>query len=66
MTGGNVITCQKIVYQNVLTLSDIGFEAPRMLLARYRLDLVEVENGQPIPGSFWGDCEAGIIGLVVY
>ena len=66
MTGGNVITCKKIVYQNVLTLSDIGFDAPRMLLARYRLDLVEVENGQPIPGSFWGDCEAGIIGLVVY
>lgn len=66
MTGGNVITCQKIVYQNVLTLSDIGFETPRTLLARYRLDLVEVENGQPIPGSFWGDCEAGIIGQVVY
>ncbi len=29
------------------------------LLARYRLQLVTVEPGQTIPGSFWGDEEAG-------
>lgn len=50
----------------MLTLADIGFEAPRALLARYRLELVQVENGQAIPGSFWGECEAGVIGNSVY
>lgn len=50
----------------MLTLSDIGFDAPRALLARYRLELVEVESGQAIPGSFWGECEAGVIAHRVY
>ena len=62
MTGGFT----PLAINNVLTLSDIGFEAPRALLARYRLELVQVENGQPIPGSFWGECEAGVIGNSVY
>lgn len=53
-------------FHEMLTLADIGFEAPRALLARYRLELVRVENGQPIPGSFWGECEAGVIGNSVY
>jgi hypothetical protein len=51
---------------NMLTLADIGFEAPRALLARYRLELIEVEDTQAIPGSFWGECEAGVIGHYVY
>lgn len=50
----------------MLTLADIGFEAPRALLARYRLELIHVENAQAIPGSFWGECEAGVIGHQVY
>jgi len=50
----------------VLTLADTGFEAPRALLARYRLELIEIEIGQAIPGSFWGECEAGVIGNIVY
>jgi len=50
----------------VLTLADIGFETPRALLARYKLDLIQVENSEAIPGSFWGECEAGVIGHVVY
>jgi hypothetical protein len=36
------------------------------LLARFGLELVEVEPGETIPGSFWGDTEAGIIGSRVY
>lgn len=36
------------------------------LLARYGLNLSLVEDGQPIPGSFWGDEEAGLIGTTVY
>ncbi len=50
----------------MLTLADIGFEAPRALLARYRLKLIKVEDDHAIPGSFWGECEAGVIGHTVY
>lgn len=50
----------------MLTLADIGFDAPAALLARYGLRLARVADGQPIPGSYWGDCEAGIIGEVVH
>lgn len=50
----------------MLTIADIGFEAPRALLARYSLELIQVEDSQAIPGSFWGECEAGVIGHSVY
>jgi hypothetical protein len=32
------------------------------LLHRYGLKVREVRLGQPIPGSFWGDDEAGLLG----
>jgi len=50
----------------MLTLADIGFDAPRALLARYGLALVEVADGEPIPGSYWGEREAGIVASSVY
>lgn len=50
----------------VTRLSDIGFEAAARLLARHGLALAEVAPGTPIPGSFWGDDEAGIIGCTVH
>ena len=50
----------------VLRLNDIGEAAPRALLARFGLALQRVADGTPIPGSFWGDEEAGIIGTTVY
>ena len=50
----------------VLLLSAIGFEAPAALLARHGLELVRVPDGEPIPGSYWGECEAGLIGTRVY
>ena len=50
----------------MLTIADIGFEAPRALLARYDLVLIQVEDSLAIPGSFWGECEAGVIGHCVY
>jgi hypothetical protein len=50
----------------VLRLDDIDESAARALLARYGLRLQRVADGQPIPGSFWGDDEAGIIGCTVY
>jgi hypothetical protein len=51
---------------SVLTLADIGTSAPAALLARFGLELVEVDPGKAIPGSYWGDAEAGIIGSCVY
>lgn len=50
----------------VLRLADLGFDAPRALLARYGLVLHEVPADAPIPGSYWGDDEAGIIASNVY
>jgi hypothetical protein len=50
----------------VLRLADIGFEAPTALLARHGLDLQPVADGAPIPGSYWGEPEAGVIGATVH
>jgi hypothetical protein len=46
----------------MLTLADIGFAAPSALLARYGLCLQHVDDDAPIPGSYWGAPEAGLIG----
>jgi hypothetical protein len=51
---------------SVLRLADLGFQAPAALLARYGLTLHHVPAGEPIPGSYWGDEEAGLIGTGVY
>jgi len=50
----------------VMRMGQIGFEAPTALLARHGLQLQRVAAGEPIPGSFWGDEEAGIIGNTVF
>ena len=50
----------------MLTLADIGFEAPRALLAGYGLQLVAVADGDDIPGSYWGNPEAGLVGHEVH
>lgn len=50
----------------MLTLADIAFDDVAALLARYDLRLERVADGEAIPGSFWGDSEAGLIGSTVY
>ncbi|HKR75914.1 MAG TPA: hypothetical protein VJR95_04570 [Rhodanobacter sp.] len=50
----------------VLRLADIDTAAVDSLLAQYGLALERVADGAPIPGSYWGDEEAGIIGHTVY
>ncbi len=50
----------------MLTLADIGFAAPAALLARHGLVLAPVADGAAIPGSYWGDVEAGLVGHVVH
>jgi hypothetical protein len=50
----------------VLRLADIDAASARDLLARYGLELVVVAAGEPIPGSYWGESEAGLIASRVY
>lgn len=40
--------------------------ALRALLSAYRLQLCEVAGTDGIPGSFWGDSEAGLLGQRLY
>src|SRR3546814_9309142 len=35
-------------------------------ISRYDLHLERVADDAPIPGSYWGDCEAGLIGATVH
>jgi len=46
---------------NVLTCNDISLESISDLLARFGLSLERVADGAPIPGSWFGEPEAGII-----
>ncbi|HEY8682261.1 MAG TPA: hypothetical protein VIM06_03755 [Rhodanobacter sp.] len=52
--------------RSVMRMSQIGFDAPTRLLIRFGLQLQRVALDKSIPGSFWGDDEAGIIGITVY
>ena len=51
---------------SVLTLADIDRSHVAALLGGYGLQLVHVDDGAPIPGSYWGEPEAGLIGSTVY
>ncbi len=50
----------------MLTLADIDFDDAAALLHRYGLTLTRIADFDPIPGSYWGECEAGIVGTTVY
>jgi hypothetical protein len=51
---------------SVLILADIPFDDAAALLARFGLMLEPVAETTPIPGSYWGDPEAGIVGSTVH
>ena len=51
---------------DVLRLADIGLDDAAALLARHGLELITAPDGMPIPGSYWGDDEAGVIGHSVH
>ena len=51
---------------DVLRLGDIDFADAATLLARYDLRLARIDDWAPIPGSYWGEPEAGIVGNTVY
>jgi hypothetical protein len=50
----------------MLTLAQITIADADALLRRYGLTLIRVADGAPIPGSYWGEPEAGVIGESVY
>ena len=51
---------------SVLTLSDIDHGHVAALLGAYGLQLVHVDDGATIPGSYWGEPEAGLVGATVF
>ena len=51
---------------DVLVLDDIAVADAAALLGRFGLTLVVVADDAAIPGSFWGEREAGVIGHTVY
>ncbi|HUD43442.1 MAG TPA: hypothetical protein VMR06_15725 [Dokdonella sp.] len=50
----------------MLHLADVDLAQVAALLAEYGLRLSLVADGMPIPGSYWGDPEAGVIGSTVH
>ena len=50
----------------VLLLRDIAVDDVANHLARYGLQLQPVDDGAPIPGSYWGEPEAGLVGHIVF
>lgn len=51
---------------HVLQISDIGFATLAYECARYGLRCTLVPSGEAIPGSYWDDREAGLIGDALY
>jgi hypothetical protein len=51
---------------SVTPLSDIGLPAVAALFAPYGLTVVPVADGAPIPGTYWGEPEAGLIGQTLH
>lgn len=51
---------------DVVRLAEIGEPALRNLLDRYALELRIVPAGAEIPGSYWGETEAGLIGDTLF
>lgn len=50
----------------MLCLSDVATDEIILLLSRYKLALNITVSGEAIPGSFWGDEEAGLIENKIY
>jgi len=48
--------------EDVLSVQQLGIDALQTLLADYGLSCESVAADENIPGSFWGDSEAGLVG----
>jgi hypothetical protein len=54
------------VTSDVLRLGALGPASVAALLVRYGMTLELLAADEPIPGSFWGECEAGLRGGTLY
>lgn len=50
----------------MLVLSDCDITEVSRLLQRFRLELVQLASASDIPGSYWGESEAGLVGQRLY
>jgi hypothetical protein len=50
----------------VVPVSALGLDALRALFEPQGLRVQRVDDGAPIPGSYWGEPEAGLIGDTLY
>jgi hypothetical protein len=50
----------------MLLLGELDAAPLRALLASHGIELVLVAEGAPIPGSYWGEPEAGLVGARVH
>ncbi len=50
----------------VVRVRDIAIKQAQHLLGCFSLELIVLKDGETIPGSYWGECEAGIIASTVY
>lgn len=63
MTEATIKTSKSNVdLEDVLRLADVAMESVTGLLSKYGLTLTMVTPGSEIPGSFWGEEEAGLVG----
>ena len=53
--------CSEAPENPVLLCSQLPTDALQTLLSPYGLQVEQVANNEPIPGSFWGESEAGLI-----
>lgn len=50
----------------VTRVADLGVQAFELPVARYGVAIEAIANDAPIPGSYWGEPEAGLIGRTVF
>jgi hypothetical protein len=55
-----------ISHDTVKTCAQFDIKPLQTLLSRFGLTIVQINQKNPIPGSFWGEPEAGLISHVVY
>jgi len=51
---------------DVLHINELDIDSLKVVMARYQLTIELITDQQEIPGSFWGDSEAGLIGNRIY
>ncbi|HTU65678.1 MAG TPA: hypothetical protein VMF52_07000 [Steroidobacteraceae bacterium] len=56
----------KLNFADVVRVGPRADDSVRALVARYEADLVECADSETLPGSYWGDSEAGLRGSTIF